>query len=279
MAKRRYNNINNVIKWRVKEGRGQGRGDNYLPWVYTQDLSSKGCDHRKQGLLHNRPLHALSNLESNFIDILQWSSECVTEIREQYPLDLEETTAIAHELNIRHPHQHGVEVPLTTDVLVTLRNGLMTEDQPWTLKYSKDLEDLKKGRRTFEKFEIERVYWSRRGKKLLIVTEREIPLVATKNINHFNAYRTIENRGDASQHITFLAPILTEAVRKGDTLINITEYLDLEYGLSQGTALTIAYHLIATHQWRINISTPFEPHNRLTLLDVNLISVLAETTK
>jgi len=91
---------NRTIRW-LKDGRGSGSGAEYSPWLTVRDVPSKGRVHRVQGHLTPRTHHLLSALELSTFLLLEWNP-LVTDIREQYPLNVEETLEIAKELGIRH---------------------------------------------------------------------------------------------------------------------------------------------------------------------------------
>ncbi len=82
-----------IQKW-IKEGRGQGFGNNYKPWITIRDVSSEGRSHRVFGHKSQRTHHLLSDLELSTFLLLEWHSTTI-DIREQYPLDLEQTLEIA----------------------------------------------------------------------------------------------------------------------------------------------------------------------------------------
>jgi len=50
----------------VKEGRGQGRGKNYQPWIKIQDFPSKGRVSRPPGWKTNREHHLFSDNEKRY---------------------------------------------------------------------------------------------------------------------------------------------------------------------------------------------------------------------
>lgn len=75
----------------IKEGRGQGHGSDYKPWINIQDVPSLGRVSRIKGIKTNRQHEFLSDLERNFFYLLEYSNN-VVDIREQFPLlPLEET--------------------------------------------------------------------------------------------------------------------------------------------------------------------------------------------
>ena len=67
--------------------------------------------------------HLLSDLERDYFYMLEFS-DCVLDIREQFPLLSQETTLeIADELRIKHPIDTETKFPivLTTDFLLIIR--------------------------------------------------------------------------------------------------------------------------------------------------------------
>ena len=82
-----------------RTGRGRGCGDRYQPWLRTSDVThSNGSRCRMYSAKCGRVVHLLSHAEHKFFVYLDWLPE-VVEIQEQFPLDPEETQAIAN-LNI-----------------------------------------------------------------------------------------------------------------------------------------------------------------------------------
>lgn len=164
----------------VKAGRGAGEGASYRPWLECRNVKSRGRRHRLPGVLHDRTMHLMSDLERNAVLHLERQPQ-VVDIREQFPLDREITRDIAKAMGVRHPTDpvSRVEIVMTTDLLVTFvgRAGLQLT-RPISIKESSDL--LKQ--RTREKQEIERRYWERMG-------FRWAPLLDTalRDRDYFNA--------------------------------------------------------------------------------------------
>lgn len=119
--KRQTNELSNEKK--LKQGRGAGSGESYKPWLHIQDVASRGLSTRIKGMKTNRVHHLLSRLELYCFYNFDWSEQ-VIDIREQYPLDQEETLAIAKMLNIKHPR-----VPRTRDWVVMTTDFLVTVDE------------------------------------------------------------------------------------------------------------------------------------------------------
>lgn len=82
MAKRKRNiDIDKIIK----EGRGDGKGENYKPWIKIQDVPSLGRSSRISGIKTGRQHELLSDMERNYFLFLEYSDK-VQDIREQFPL-------------------------------------------------------------------------------------------------------------------------------------------------------------------------------------------------
>ncbi len=124
MAKRRYSFDEEKISRFLKEGRGQGHGAQYSPWLTVQDVSSLGRATRIHGRKTEREHHLLSDIETSVFLLLDWS-DAVIDIREQYPLDREETRRIAAEMGVRHPFDTlgKCDIVMTTDFLVDVQTS------------------------------------------------------------------------------------------------------------------------------------------------------------
>lgn len=149
----------------LKEGRGQGIGSGYKPWIYIHDFPSRGVSARIPGRTTGRIHHLLSRNEEYYFYILDADPD-VFDIREQFPLRLSETMEIARRLNIKHPWKGSFPFVMTTDFLITRADGLHAR----TVKCSDELSNP----RIIEKFTIEHAYWSSRGIDWKIVTEKQI---------------------------------------------------------------------------------------------------------
>ncbi len=68
-----------------KEGRGEGTGCKYKPWLTAQDFPTKGRMTRIFGWKSGRMHDFFSDNETRFFYLLEWS-DVVVDIREQFPL-------------------------------------------------------------------------------------------------------------------------------------------------------------------------------------------------
>ena len=160
----------------IDEGRGQGTGPNYKPWITIHDFASKGVCSRVWGRKAGRIHHFMSKNETAFFYILD-ASEKVVDIREQYPLlPVTETVEIADMLGIRHPRDSVSKYPyvMTSDFVITTTQGYAVR----SVKMVSELENP----RVLEKLEIERMYWRRRNIDWRIVTEEQIDFQRARNL-------------------------------------------------------------------------------------------------
>lgn len=146
------------LKW-VKQGRGKGSGKDYQPWLTVRDLPSAGRSHRIWGFQTQRTHHLLSDLELAAFFLFDWNPS-VTDIREQYPLRLEDTIELAAQARIRHPEVRGQIQVMSTDFLVDTNKPELPR-MAIQVKTSSDLSNS----RTIEKLELERRYWALLGVK------------------------------------------------------------------------------------------------------------------
>lgn len=268
MAKRNRVTTQAVIDRRIKQGRGQGQGSDYLPWLLVQDVASRGLTTRIKGIKTKRVHHFLSQLELNYFYLLEWS-DSVVDIREQYPLlPIEQTIAIAQHCQIRHPRDPKTQNPIvmTTDFLISHTHGTGTKEQARTVKTAADLQS----ERTIEKLEIERQYWLAKDIDWGIVTEHEIPMILAKNIGWLHPYFSTEDLSLSDQQIRRIATALTlrVATTNNQPLAEIAADCDDALGLPPGIGLSVARHLIANRQWLVDMNQPIQPSEPLILLAI-----------
>ena len=119
MAKSKYVLTETQIIKRIKEGRGAGRLSNYKPWLYVNEVPSEGRSQRVFSHLTGRIHHVLSDLEFAVFLLLDHNS-AVTDIREQFPLNRDDTLNISKEGQLWHPSQGGSNLVMSSDFLVNL---------------------------------------------------------------------------------------------------------------------------------------------------------------
>jgi len=265
MAKRKRRTTAEGIKAKIAAGLGEGRLAEYKPWLRIQDVPSRGLVTRIKGWTTSRVHHLLSLLELRCFYVLDWLPQ-VIDIREQYPLDLDETLEIAEACRIRHPIDNVTKHPIvfTTDFLVTINSNGLETDQARTVKYEKDL----CGRRALEKLEIERRYWKRRNIDWKIITEKVVSKDLARNVEWLHQYLRLEDFCALPEEVVSSSiSMLTEAVsRQKRPLRDITIEIDDALGLLPGTGLALARHLIATRRWRVDMTQLIIPSRPLLIV-------------
>lgn len=257
MAKRKTDNA------KLKEKRGMGRGESYIPWIFVHEFGSSGRATRLMGFKIRRIYHLLSDLEHYFYLITHWSDD-VVEIREGYPLlPLESTVLIAKELGIRHPAEHnkaGKEYVMTSDFVITIVDGNTVRDIVRTVKPSGKI-----NRRVKEKFLIEEEYWRRKGiDDWGIVTEKEIPIMLGKNLKflYCNYFWLEEMNISEDQYLKLVDEFKTILARNnGKVEVTVKEF-DLLKQWDQGETWNFIGNMILQKKAKTDlISKKFSYHN------------------
>lgn len=91
-----------AIARRLQAGYVQGKGAGYKHYFTVRDAPSAGAGHRPRGWITGREYELLSDLEYWVFLHLEWSA-LIVDIREQYPLPLQATRAIAEDCGFAHP--------------------------------------------------------------------------------------------------------------------------------------------------------------------------------
>lgn len=258
MAKQARRWTEENIKRLCADGCGQGVGASYRPWLTVQQVKSIGTSNRLYGRVTGRTHHFLSNIERNAFLIYDWAG-AVQDIREQFPLDRARTTAIADCMGIKHPRYPGTDVlvVLTTDVLldVAVDGGLVKVAR--AIKPSNKLS----GRRTLEKLEIERRYWSAQGVDWGLVTERDLPPLMLRNLDWLAGpwARDEWEEGDPER----IAHLEAELASRGDVALGeFCTAMARQLAMAKGTALSLVRRLLGTKRWRADLSLPLADVDR-----------------
>lgn len=208
---------------RIKQKRGQGTGSKYKPWIKANEISSKGTSSTFADYIHGREIQALSQGELYYYYDLRWQDD-VKDIREQFPLNLNETMQLAVTFNMTHPSKNNKPVTMTTDLLVTKSDGSL---EAYSVKSSKaDLSD----RRTNEKLVIEQNYWINRKIPFKIVFKSDINVIKIQNIMDVVRYyyvSEIQTKEDVVRHL-----IATKQL-KVDITKDYIDYKKIIYELEQ----------------------------------------------
>lgn len=265
MAKRRRDNGQKSQQRRSKEGRGLGIGVEYIPYLFVHDVPSIGLASRIWGWTTGRVHHVFSMGERKVFYMYDWRED-VRDIREQFPLDQEETLAIADHLGVRHPRDPKTKeyIVMTSDFVFTIVNGQVKEEVIRAVKLKKDLENA----RVKEKLKIEQVYWEDiRGLDWDVITEDSIDHTLADNVEWVHGHRDVRSLYPLTAEDVFhIEAILTPRVVEGRfRLRDLTNECDAMLGLEPGSALSVVRHIIANRRWEVNMSKRIMPPLPLVL--------------
>lgn len=169
-------------KKRIEEGRCQGVGAEYIPFITSREARSIGTSSSIYDPIEGRLVHVLSAVESNFYYVLRWNPE-IKYIREQYLLDTEVMKKIAKELGISASNYY------TTDFLVDYQDG---SQRAYSVKKSKNVFDAdnreyrgnNKRVSLINRQKMELIYWESQGIPFSIVTQEDINLNLVVNVKN-----------------------------------------------------------------------------------------------
>lgn len=236
-------------RW-IKEGRGAGTGKGYKPWLTVRDLPSEGRSHRVWGFQSQRTHHLLSDLELAAFFLFDWNP-AVTDIREQFPLRLDDTLEIAAEAGIRHPAVQGQVQVMSTDLVVDTNQP----KNPRIAIQVKTTSDLFNPR-TVEKLELERRYWERKGIPWYLLTEKQLPKTVTKNIAWLYPAQVVIGE---LEDVLDAAPLYLQFFLQNPKLqiSRAAMTLDQAYSLAPGESLQKIRSLMALRVFLFDISKPW----------------------
>lgn len=269
MAKHRYGFDEDKITRFLKEGRGQGTGAGYRPWLTVQDVSSLGRSTRLHSRKTDREHHLISDNETALFLILDWS-ENVIDIREQFPLDRNETRRIAADMGVRHPVDpiSQTDIVMTTDFLIDMKTNSGIVLVPRSVKTANELNND----RVLEKQEIERRYWAAKVDLWGLVTDLDLPDQRIKNLRWLHEMQSLENmvtpypefwQDRCNQFLTALSQA------KDVTIKRFIQNLDRTYGFGMGEGLTVLRHLAANKKIMIDLDTKFDIHASINVLGLS----------
>lgn len=185
-------------KRKIKENRGTGTGPDYKPWIQARELGSLGTESVFKDWKHGRPIQCLSLGEKYAYHILRWQDN-VLDIREQFPLELDYTLAIARRLGLPHPHDRRTH--MTTDFLVTYQNP---DGSQFLKAYSVKPNLASFNNYALKNFAIEKAYWGLNGIHIEIILSNTLNKIYALNIHQCVQYyqlKSIHSKTDLIKHL------------------------------------------------------------------------------
>lgn len=255
-------------RW-IKQGRGQGKGADYRPWLTIRDVPSEGRSHRVFGHLTQRTHHLLSDLELATFLLIQWRTT-VTDIREQFPLDRATTQELSKRLGIEHPNQKGVDQYMSSDFVVD-------SDEKELPRFAIQVKPNKAldSPRVIEKLQIERSYWQEKGVPFYLVTENQIPQTVFENINLL--YSLASGCEDDQDELLIQFEFFQQKLplHTNLRLKDLCIQLDASYFHEQGESLYQIKRLLSLRHFHFDITKPFT-ELRCSDLSAESINILQE---
>lgn len=257
MAKRSNDWDSNKLNRWIKEGRGQGEGKEYKPWLTVQDFPSMGRVTRVFGWTTQRIHHFFSDTQLKYFYLLDWE-EKVIDIREHYPLiDLEVVLKDTSDLRLGKFIDRKTKEPyiLTTTFLITLLNSDGKKSfAARSIKYASELSK----KSTIEKLEIERRYWKVQGIDWGIVTNKDINDVRAKNIEWVHSAMTTDgNNGfQKAEFDDLFDGLLYRFINTKQSIKNIIVGFEKDYSLDVGMGLLLFKRLVADKRIVLDMDKP-----------------------
>ncbi|MCW8885089.1 MAG: TnsA endonuclease N-terminal domain-containing protein [Motiliproteus sp.] len=238
--------------------RGQGVGKHYLPFIFVHELSSKGESIRVKSATVGRVHHLLSGIEFAAFLIFDWCDR-VIDIREQFPIPIEDTLIICQQLGIKHPQVRGELSVVTTDMLVDFKNQ---KSLAVAVKPSDRLGD----KRTIEKLQIEKSYWESKGCSWKLFTDQEVGRQCKENLQWLRPYFD-QDMAEAQQCTPADSQELIQrlAIFKDGPLTKLCATLDDQYELTPGYHVGVLRYAIANRHIKIPLEKVF---HSLSLSDI-----------
>lgn len=244
------------IARRLAEGRGQGTGPNYKPYITRFDFSSRG--QRRETYCHkcSRSVHLMSKLEYQHFLVANYDDR-VVDIREQFPLPRDETREIARALEIKHPRNNRTKVDLvvTTDLLLTVKSADGgTRRLAWSDKYEKDAAQA----RVSEKLLIERAWHQLKGDQWFLKTERELDHRLISNLNwiHYMERPNVDQDFDPGLVEQIKTKLKNRLLNSRRPLYEEANICDTEIPeCPKGGSLFLARMFLARKIWRADLAT------------------------
>lgn len=238
------------LKRYIKEGRGQGTGKDYKPWVKISDYSSKGRATRILGVKTKRIHHLQSDNQLRAFLIYEFHQD-ILDIRESYPL-LDIMEVIDNKDDLRFDKftekETGEQFVICTNFLLTVKepNG----KEKLVARTIKNTSELTK-KITLEKLEIERRYWLGKDVDWKIVTQKQLPKQVAKNIEWVRETlledRNIDKENESQQLLTYLFNNMETPLKE------LLKDFDKSEGVETGTALYLFRYLIAKKEIKVNM--------------------------
>ncbi|WP_369988861.1 TnsA endonuclease N-terminal domain-containing protein [Pseudomonas xanthosomatis] len=255
----------------IKKGVGSGERESYRPWLKIRSVPSRGTSRVVPGVRVARGHHCLSNSEFMFLVLMEFNQD-ITDIREQFPLiDYDETYAIALQKNIKPARYIGTDVPFvfTADFMLSYaRPGSDSRLVAVSLKYRSEIANatVEKRKRIFEKQEIEKEYWARRGVASKLCFFEDLPHMKIKNLVILRSYANLPLSVASDNNVQKILLFLSaadfaeiESISLRRLLRLISQHVYIEYAVVKELIFYLIWHkriIVNLDDYELGISKP-----------------------
>jgi hypothetical protein len=226
----------------------------YTPYLRAVRSKTRGYAQRVPGSLSNRLHDFLSRHEFHVFLLFDWDNEQYRNIREQFPISSQLTSAVAAKNNLLHPYFLHEPATLSVDWMLSLKSG------GWRAVDFKEKVDRAKPK-TLTKLRIVELALAEAGVPHAVMTEDDIPRTVIRN---YRFLRILSLPFDppplASAEMAAIAPPLRELLETGqvpvfDAALKVAEYTKI----SAARISRAAFWLIANRSWPVNFHQPIGP--------------------
>lgn len=266
---------------RMRDGRGQGHGDRYQPWLWIRrkNTSSKGNQVTDSLPGYRRASHFLARVEWHVGLLCLYLG--ARDVREQFPLW---PVAHPHPLNdlflmsglVRPQHrglldiareagiEHGSEVGFpdvpyvaTLDLAVTLAVGQAVRLVGVSLKPLGDVLEAEPLDRMLERLELERRYFAESGDRYVIADQSLLGRYTGGNLETFSAAQQLPAHLSCLTLVNDFSAHLVE-VAKQATISEAINHVGGEMRLASFDANLLWRHAVWTRRVGVDITKPIE---------------------
>lgn len=238
------------ISQKIKQGYGNGELALYKPWLNIHEFTSSGRSHRVLCNTTGRLLHLFSDLEFAYSCLFDWC-ENISDIRERFPLILEDTCQISKEAKIPILSYKSVSQVRFSDFLIndsTHPSGQYAVD----VRYSNTLNQPS----VLEFIELQRRYWNAKNIGFFVATERNLSKIVLDNLKWL-----LPAEGEGQNGLNLMSQFEFYRIQMSlfpeMPVIDFTKRIDTEYSMEMGESLLILRSLLANRFIAFNLNRPF----------------------
>lgn len=268
-----------TIKRFLKEGRGQGEGTTYKPWLQVQDIASQGRSTRIFSSKSQRVIHLLSDLQLYYWYLLEFDNT-VLDVREQFPLlDFHEMNISVDQELERKLFNAKTNVPHVFIVSFMVKRIDENNNPFYEARVIKSSTEFAK-KATISRLELLRRYFEKKQLDFGIVTEKNINKQLSRNIGWMLTAYDIQDYPALVGNFSFLKKdFLYYLSDQSDTFQRIFQRIEKNYHLDEGLGLILFKHLIATKQINMDLSRKIDLSGKVEEYRVKLPGIETEGDK